>query len=325
MTPPRMAASAVRPDTSPGNSRSTNLLERLMKGDGIEPIPLTPEQISAFLTANHRSRESLLAASRASEDRAYLKEAKERFPNDPRVQFDAAFNSDSPEERHQWLDRLKQSAPDNALPDYLSALDDLKAGRTAEGVQELNAAAAKTGFEDYALDFIQIAEDAYRSAGCSEAEAKLCAMIELGTPQFAQLKELGASMVDLANSYRQAGDADSAKAVLQMAVQMGQQLDVNGPGLISFTGIAIQLNALQAMDPASSFGGTGQTVQDYMDQLIQQREALKQLCRQTVSLWQNMPPEDLVSMLERQKLNEEPAAVQWYVNKSGQASGAGPN
>ena len=320
--PVRQAAvgAAHLEQASPENKGRTNLLDRVLKGDGVR---LTPEQISAFLAANHRSVESLLAASRASDDpAAYLKEAKERFPNDARVQFAAIFRSDSPEERTQWLDRLKQTAPDNALPDYLSALDDLKAGRTEHGVQELNNAAGKTGFQDYVLDFIQSAEEAYRSAGYSEAEAKLVAATEAQLPQLAQLKQLGLSMVDLANSYRQAGDTASGQNVLDMAVHLGQQLDANGPGgqflINNLVGLAIQFNALKAMDPASPYSGSDQTVQAYMDQLTQQRDAVKQLGRQTESLWQNLAPEDLISFFDRQKLYGEQAALQWYLNKSGQ-------
>jgi len=128
MAGPYAASSAAHPEASPKNAGHTNLVERLLRG---EEVKLTPEQISAYLEANHRNAESLLAAALATDDPAYLTEAKERFPNDPRVQFAAIFKSDSPEERRQWLDRLKQTAPDNALPDYLSALDDLKAGRRA--------------------------------------------------------------------------------------------------------------------------------------------------------------------------------------------------
>jgi len=75
----QMAANSARPQAPPENTGHTNLLERLLKGDGPQ---LTPEQISAFLTANHRNAESLLAAARASDDPAYLREAKERFPGD---------------------------------------------------------------------------------------------------------------------------------------------------------------------------------------------------------------------------------------------------
>jgi hypothetical protein len=323
---PEIASSVAQPEVSPENTGHTNLIERLLRGDGIE---LTPEQISAFLTANHRNAESLLAAFRTSKDLTYLREAKERFPDDPRVQFAAIFRSDSTEERSQWLDSLRQTAPDNALPDYLSALDDLKAGRTAEGVQELTAAAGKTGYQDYVLDSIQSAEEAYRSAGYSAAEAKFIATREAPLPQLAQLKQLSLSIVDLANSYQQAGDNASAQTMLQMAIQMGQQLDPNGPSgqflINNFVGIAIQLNALNALDPASAYGTSGQTIQDYMDQLTQERAAMKQVGQRTKDMWQNISPEDTISFFDREKLFGEQAALQWYVNKSGQASGAGPN
>jgi len=321
-----MASSVALLEVSPENTGHTNLLERLLRGDGVE---LTPEQISAFLTVNHRNAESLLAAFRTSNNLTYLREAKETFPDDPRVQFAAIFRSDSTEERSQWLHRLRQTAPDNALPDYLSALDDLKAGRTAEGVQELNAAAAKTGYQDYVLDSIQTAEEAYRSAGYSDAEAKLIATRETPLPQLAPLRQLSLNIVDLANSYQQAGDTASAQTALQMAVHLGQQLDANGPGgqflINNFVGIAIQLNALNALDPASAYGTSGQTVQDYMDQLTQERAAMKQVGQQTKGMWQNMSPEDAISFFDREKLFGEQAALQWYVNKIGQVSGAGPN
>jgi hypothetical protein len=320
----QVAASTARPEAPPETPKSTNLLERLLKGDGVK---LTPEQLSAFLTANHRNAESLLAALRASDDPAYLKEAKERFPDNPQVQFVAIFKSDSPEERRQWLDRLKQSAPDNALPDYLSAFDDLKAGRTEQGVQDLTAAAGKAGFQDYALDSIQTTEEAYRSAGYSEAEAKFIAAMGTPLPQLAQLRQLSLSIVDLANSYRQAGDSASEQTVLQMALQMGQQLDPNGPGgqflIDNLVGVNIQLNALKAMDPASAYGSSGQTVQNYMDQIAQQRAALRQLGQQIENLCEQMPPEDLISFFDRTKLNGELAGSQWYLNKSGQPFGSG--
>jgi hypothetical protein len=322
----RMAAHSALPQAPPEESTSTNLFDRLIKGDGVH---LTPEQIDAFLAANHRSAESLLAASRACDNPAYLKEAKEKFPGDPRVQYAAIFKSDSPEERRQWLDRLKQTAPDNALPAYLSALDDLKAGRTQQGVQELTDAVGKAAFQDYSLDFIQIAEEAYRSAGYSDVESKLIAMTELLLPQLAQLKQLGGQIGELASSYRQAGDTASEQAVLQMALHLGQQLDVGANGgkflINNLVGIAIQLNALKMMDPASPYGNPGQTVQDYMDQITQHKAALRRFAQQNENLLPNMPPEDLISFLDREKLYGEPAALQWYLNKIGQPSGAGSN
>jgi hypothetical protein len=77
------------------------------------------------LEENRRSAESVLAAFRTTEDQAFLREAVEKYPKDPRVSFAAYFAArnqpdSSPEERRQRLDAFKQSAPDNALADYLS-------------------------------------------------------------------------------------------------------------------------------------------------------------------------------------------------------------
>src|SRR5712671_282667 len=132
---PRRAAVAASIEESPDDRRSTNLLVRVLRGE--EPPKLTLEQIGPYLEANRRSVESLLAASRTTGDRTFLQEAKEKYPNDPRVAFDALIWS-KPEERRQWLDTFKQSAPDNALPNYLSALEHFKSGQTDQAVQDLS-------------------------------------------------------------------------------------------------------------------------------------------------------------------------------------------
>ena len=147
-----------------------------------EKIPnrITAEQAEAYVRENHRNLVSLLSASRTSGEKGYLREAMQRFPNDPRVAFDAYFFSGGPRdnsqpatpERRQWLENFKQSDPNNPLPNYLAARDDFRAGRTDLALQELQAASGKTAFDDYLLDSLQSTEEAYRSAGLSEADAK---------------------------------------------------------------------------------------------------------------------------------------------------------
>src|SRR5437899_2429968 len=130
---PRITSTPA-PTESAEELRPTNLFTRLVNGD----VPkLSPEQLNTYLTQNQRNAESLLAAFRASSDAAYLKEAEEKFPNDPRVAYAAVFKSDSPEERSQWLDRLKQSDTSNALPNYFSALDAFKSGQMDQAVEEI--------------------------------------------------------------------------------------------------------------------------------------------------------------------------------------------
>src|SRR6185436_15731234 len=99
---------------------------------------LAREQLEPFVNKHHRGVDALLGALRASSDDSYLKEAKERFPNDPRVQFAAAYKSESPEERQSWLEKLKQSAPDNSLANYLLAGERFKEGKSEGALRELS-------------------------------------------------------------------------------------------------------------------------------------------------------------------------------------------
>ena len=312
--PPAMAKTASRSD----GLQVTNLMVRLLKG---ETPKLTASQIDAYLKQNRRDAGSLLTAFRATGDRSLLREALENFPNDPRVNFAAVFDADaSPEELRQRLDGFKQSAPDNALANYLSALNYFKSGQTGEAVQELNAAAGKGAFQDYSWDFVQNAEEAWRSAGYTEAETKMVATWQLVLPQLQQLSDLDHQIVDMARSYGQSGDQASEQAALQIDVNLGQRMAVpaTDPLINQLVGLAIERDALNAMDPNASYGSSGQTVKDTLDQLTQQSASIKDLVKQMEPLQESMTPQDWINYNERTKTFGEENALQWLLNKYGQ-------
>jgi tetratricopeptide (TPR) repeat protein len=295
----------------------TNLYARLDKSP-----KLTAEQVESYLKAARRNAASLLAAFRTTGNPALLEEAMQQYPNDPQVDFEAVFKEDSsPEQRRQWLDAFKQSAPDNALANYLSALDYFKAGQTDQAVQELVAASGKPQFEDYTLDRVQDDDEAYLSAGYSAAEAADLALFQVLLPQLAQVKQLGVDLVNLANAYSQSGDQASAQAALQMAVNLGQRYipaSAGEPEINQLVGLAIERMALSAMDPNSPYGGAGQTVQDQINQLVQQRTAYKELGQQVGPLMETMPEQDWIGYYNRFLISGDTAAGQWLVNKYGQ-------
>ena len=110
-------------------------------------------------------------------------------------------------------------------------------------------------FEDDSIeDAIQSMTEAYLAAGYPEAESKLAAMSGALLPHLSELKQAGVSLVELANSYRQAGDAASAQAALQMGLDLGQRLDdPNSMTLIqTLVGIAVQRKTLDAMAATAS-------------------------------------------------------------------------
>ncbi len=321
---PRLPAPAVQAVSSSGpvdSLDSSGLYDRLKDG---KKSKLKAEQVAAYLEANHRSAASLLAAYRTTDhDPAMLEEAKKNFPNNPQVAFEAAFDQNAtPEDRQKWMDVFKKSDPENALPNYLSALDAFKAGNTDQAVQEIMAASGKAGFQDYTQERAQDDEEAYLAAGYSVAEAKTVSSQQLLLPQLLLLKNLGIDMVGLANSYTQNGDAASAQDVLQMVATLGQRYSTSSPGepeISQLVGMALETKALSAMDPNSTYAD-GQTVQQRLDQLSQEKATLQSLNQQAEPLFAGMSDADWVIYKDRWRSFGEESALRWVISKYGQQS-----
>ncbi len=321
---PRLPAPPMQATNPPSalateDLQPTNLYARLDK-----PPKLTAEQVESYLKANRRNAASLLAAYRTTGNPALLEEAMQKYPNDPQVDFEAVFDKDlPPEEQRQWLNTFEQSAPDNALANYLSAFNYFKAGQTDQAVQELIAASDKPQFQDYRLDRVQDDQEAYLAAGYSVAEAKALSLSQLPLPYLKPLRdEVRDYLVPLANSYSQVGDVESAQAALQMGVNLGQRFDVDGPAgqfeINNLVGMAIQRIVLGAMDPNSPYGGNGQTVQDQLNQIAQRKAAVAELLHQAEPLLQTMSDQDWISYTDRKMAFGSEAAMRWLVNKYGQ-------
>ncbi len=303
---------------SPGDLAATNLIAHIVHGG--EAPRLTAAQLASYLDANHRSAASLLSAYRTSRDPALLQEALEKYPCDSNVAFEAVLNKDAPPaERRAWLEAFKKAAPDNPLPNYLSALDYFKSGQTDEAVEELIAASSRQRFADYTAERIQTDEEAYRAAGYSEADASMAATWGVPLPQLAEMRNLAQNMAALAASYRQAGDATSAQAALQMTIALGQQLDDPSgtwvPLLHRLVGIAVERTAFEVMDPSSSFGDG--SVQAQLDQLAQRRTSIKDFVQQSVPFQRQMTPDDWLTYNQRTLRFGEENAIGWLLTKYG--------
>jgi hypothetical protein len=276
--------------------------------------------VRAYLDANHRSAASLLAAFRTTRDPALLEEAKQNFPNDPMVAFESAlaFNA-KPEDKQKWLEVFKKSDPENSLPNYLSALDYFKAGKSDQALQELMAASGKQGFQDYTQDRGQDDEEAYLAAGYSVAESKTISSQQLLLPQLQILRDLGRDLSDLANTYKQNGDAASAQSVLQMIATLGQRYSSSSPGqpeVSQLVGMAVEGSALAAMD-ANGVYADGQTVQQRLDQINQQKATLKELNNQVEPLFESMSDQDWIIYKDRWRMFGEESAMRWVIGKYG--------
>jgi RNA polymerase sigma factor (sigma-70 family) len=294
-------------------SATNNLRARLMAN----PLKLTASQLDDYLKKNHRDASSLLAAYRVSHDPALLAEAMQKYPNDAHVDFEALFQTNAtPDERRQWLSAFEKSAPDNALANYLSAADYFKSGQADLAMQEITAASGKQSFQDYSMDRLMDDREAYLDAGYSPAEAEVSSATQLMLPQLFQIKDLATAMVNQATSYQQAGDSDSAMAMLQMADYLGSRYATAAPAeteVSQLVGMAVERMALGSMDPTSPYGNDGQTVQDAINQLNQDRAMYDQLNQEAEPILENLSDQDYLTYKDRWMAFGEESALRWLI------------
>jgi small-conductance mechanosensitive channel len=150
-------------------------------------------------------------------------------------------------------------------------------------------------------------------------QAEVLSQVDSQLPQLSALKQLGLNMVTLANSYVQSGDPASAQTILQMAANLGQNVTSQSGiqyMINSLVGISIQYNALQAMDPNSQYDNNGETVQDELNQLTQEKATLKSTNNQFYdSILPEMSDQDLLTFEQRKLIFGETSAEQWAIGK----------
>jgi hypothetical protein len=224
-------------------------LARLLKETQL--FKLTPAQLSKYLSENQGNAEALLAVFRLTGDMSSLLQAANQFPNDPQVQLQLALNSSDATERRRGIDALRKNDPDNALGDYLSALDHFRAGRTEAALNDLVAAADKTTLDYYALSALQASEEAYMAAGYSVVEAKAAPMLSFPRQQIKPLQDLSKQMTELQNRYLQMGDRTSAQTVADMGINLGRQAQDGQFVIDGLVGASIEKKFLGLLDPAT--------------------------------------------------------------------------
>jgi hypothetical protein len=136
------AASRTRRSRAGARSSEASPLAEVF-GDNYELPHPTPEQVAAFLAARGRSAANLVAAYHFTHDLALLREAAAKDPGNARVLLMLADKEETPEAKHAAVIAFRQHHPDNSLGDYLLAAEEFAAGRTAEAIQSLAAAATK--------------------------------------------------------------------------------------------------------------------------------------------------------------------------------------
>jgi hypothetical protein len=328
-------APLLQPAVDPSSS---NVLDSFPELKNKAPHKLSATQVDAYLQKTGRNATGLLTAYHLTGDAAHLLEAMEKFPTHPQVALTAALRvGTAPAETRRWLEAFKQADPENALPDYLSALNHFQTGQPDQAVQALLAASSKPHFEDYLAACAQSNQEAYLAAGYPTGQAEAIgliqqALIASGAEEEAEafgplpaldllkkIKALGVTIRDLAKSYQQSGDQASGRATLQIAVELGRRYNNSAmDGLSQLVGTATELIALRGVAATGLNDSDGRAVHDRITQLNQQRSAIRRCYQDAVPLLGRMSEEHWQTFSECAREFGQPAAMQWALGKFGE-------
>jgi hypothetical protein len=293
---------------------TSSLFERLRSGE--TNLNLTTEQLAEYLRQYGTNVETLLA----TQNKDYIRLAAELYPDDPRVQYAVVTRDIFPEaQRREWLDRFKRSAPDNAIADYLSARDYLKAGDRENALKDLAHAAGKSRLEDYAFGQIADMEDAQLSAGRTIFEAKVAAHYELHLPHFAMFRDLAKDIQQIQKEHIAAGDTASAATLAQLGRSLSQQLLQGESSRLLVgqqVGIIVERALLNQLPPNSQPSFLNGTVQQRLDEMTAHRQHLREVSAHFTDLMARGDETEIISYLDRAKVQGEYRAMRWLQDRA---------
>jgi hypothetical protein len=325
--------------------------EREASGDRSHLIALPGlprETIEAYLNRHGRTAATLLAAYHSSiwtnapldylytpvGDASYLREAATKFPGDPRVQCavlidpllkDALLNQNASfVEARKWLEAFKAAAPDNAFPDYLSAQAWFWQKNTSEFLGEIAAAEGKTGFDNFASQYRSDIEQLYLEAGKTPKEAAYAATVSQVTDSYVGMSSLSGmafELSELQNTYRDAGDTDSAKRIAELGLAFAGRLDTEDANNLlvgKLSGLSKQMPLLSNLDQNQSYDFlNGRTPAERLQELRQEIDSLKQLAKFGAETCRSLTDDEWAAFYRQWDLHGQTAAIRWLQQQRG--------
>lgn len=316
---------AIAPEPAPAAAvvpvvakQEPNIFERINEGDKKLPM-LSVEQAEAFLQRNKTNAESLLTAFRVTNDTNYLRQAAEKFPNDPTVIMKALGHNLFPDDRRAWIDQLKKVDPDNAIPSYMSAREHFDKKEYQAAFQDIVDGANKPAFTDYYNEQVLSLEDIYLNAGHTPAEAKALAMAATEIPHLREMRDTAHDMADLIHQYQQSGDSASAQTLIQHGLALATRLQsVRDGGMVlgDLLGVVMERNFVRELDPTQTYPFLSAPIPDRLQELDRHEQSIRDNS-EIFSAWIRKAPEtDIISYFDRVKLYGEGAAIEWLKQRN---------
>lgn len=259
------------------------------------------EQLESYLRRHERNAESLLAAYELTQEDSLLKEAAERFPDDPRVLLRVAMHEDSSfPGRDEALDRLIELQPDNAVGPIVKAGRLAKEKKTDEAIDLLRESLKRGQFLDYRKERNLARQEALLSMGKSSVFAKSRALSVTDSPYLNGIKLASKAALDQAKELTKSGQQEAADELTSVVFAVGKKFYDRPQATLLDQAFAngLQQMGLQAMPPDAELGGTGKTVADGLAELDKEKGLMKDLTGTTGGIFSPEPAEDPNSPLQ---------------------------
>ncbi len=210
-------------------------------------------ELQDYLEKRGRSREALVAVGLLAGDDDLLREAAERFPDDPQLQFLAISRGLFPDRQREWVERFKAAQPDNSLAAYFMAGEHFKSGDTAAALAELRRGAGLDSFRDFAGEAMEAMESAALDLGHRQLDAKLRSTFGLEMPYLKQFRE---TIAQLERVQGEAGRPEEAAKLAAIGAAIGNDLSQGSGNRLVINqaiGMSIEQRFLESLDPDGQY------------------------------------------------------------------------
>lgn len=269
-------------------------------------------RMQAYLDQRGRSKEALTAAGLLTGDKDLLREAAERFPDDPQVQFLAISHELFPEKQREWIERFRASQPENALAAYYMAGEHFRSGDVETAIAELQRGVGLDQFDDFSDEGMLGSEALALDFGLSPMEAKVRGMFGAPLPYLTQFVEI---TKQLEKAQGERGSPEEATEWAALGVAMGNDFSQGTASrflINQLIGLSIETRFLNKLDPSLEspyFSGTPGAL---LAEIEGDRDRIREVAQtdfmsQVASLGEPMA----MHYLERVRMTGEAEAIEW--------------